>query len=916
MDSNLTNVPEENYEERIKHNVKGCPRTKNIHWYVGIFIASVLLYTIVIAVEGAYPFGKRCFLTDDAYVQYNTMLRTLIEYVHSGDKSAILWNRGMGTDMYLTALYYLMSPFNIIALLMGINNVELALIIIIVLKGSLVTVTGLYYFHNTTMLVSENRNSKIGMWISFCCALGWGFCGYIVAYGQNIIWLDAIILMPLIALAVEKVNRGASYIKYIILLTLVFILNFYYAFYVCMFIIVYYILLDRQNFRELLMNGLKMLGLSVITVMLSGIVLVPAILSIMKAGDTTLSNSDTLDMWGDLGHYIVSFFPFKEVTNGYLYNNNNYCGTIVLLMLFVFILSSSVSFKDKFKYGAVVIVFMLAANFLPFNYVFHGFVVPHGTGNRFAIILTFVMLIIAYRMLTDIESVKIYAVVGAGIAGIVVFVLSFTDGNRLQVFYCYVVFLFVMAVSLIVMVLLSRRSIKATTAIAIIIVMWGAEICCNTVVTMKDKAYEGDMIDNIHLSEWNAQYHMLNTEGESRKTALLNDNYVSNSDVNWYSSMINGYYVNAFEMMGMSHFDNVECVYDGATPLTAMMYNVRYVLTNSKNTNGGYHSIYSRDLYNVYEADVLAGWGFMTDKGIKTWNADGNVAENQSEFLECGFGDELDDLNIHYLMETIPWGDISYDVAYKSGMLQRYTAPKGEFINHGFTQTFNFGDFKQTGIGEYIYSGNNTQYHACIQIRYIADKDMDIYVYSADNRDQAVTTYIDGNESSAVMYTSSGQLSYGGQVKKGQTVKVSVIGGASVGETAEKKVQLYTWNSELFDKVKPYILDETLISDGYSGNTFSGHITAKKDGVLYLAFPYSDGYTIYVDGQKAEKLLLGKGNMGVELTEGYHDIKLEYRTPGLMSGAAVSLAGIGIFILLCVMTRRRNMSDSVMVKNS
>ena len=102
----------------------------------------------------------------------------------------------------------------------------------------------------------------------------------------------------------------------------------------------------------------------------------------------------------------MSFFPFKEVTNGYMYNNNNYCGTIVVLLLFVFVLSSSVSLKDKLKYAAVVLMFMLAANFLPLNYVFHGFVVPHGTGNRFAIILTFVMLMIAYRILTDIESVK------------------------------------------------------------------------------------------------------------------------------------------------------------------------------------------------------------------------------------------------------------------------------------------------------------------------------------------------------------------------------------------------------------------------------------------------------------------------------------------------------------------------------
>ena len=83
---------------------------------------------------------------------------------------------------------------------------------------------------------------------------------------------------------------------------------------------------------------------------------------------------------------------------------------------------------------------------------------------------------IAYRILTDIESVKTYAVAGAGIAGGVVFALSFTDENMLQVFYCYVGFLLVMAVSLIVMVLLSRKSIKKTTALAIIMVLWVAAI--------------------------------------------------------------------------------------------------------------------------------------------------------------------------------------------------------------------------------------------------------------------------------------------------------------------------------------------------------------------------------------------------------------------------------------------------------
>ena len=113
------------------------------------------------------------------------------------------------------------------------------------------------------------------------------------------------------------------------------------------------------------------------------------------------------------------------------------------------------------------------------------------------------------------------------------------------------------------------------------------------------------------------------------------------------------------------------------------------------------------------------------------------------------------------------------------------------------------------------------------------------------------------------------------------------------------------FNTDLFERVKPYITDETLISDGYEGNTFKGHITAKKDGVLYLAFPYSDGYTIYVDGKKAEKLLLGKGNMGVELTGGEHEIMLEYHTPGLALGTVVSGVGMALFVLICMYDIRR-----------
>ena len=75
--------------------------------------------------------------------------------------------------------------------------------------------------------------------------------------------------------------------------------------------------------------------------------------------------------------------------------------------------------------------------------------------------------------------------------------------------------------------------------------------------------------------------------------------------------------------------------------------------------------------------------------------------------------------------------------------------------------------------------------------------------------------------------------------------------------------------------------------------------------MLYLAFPYSDGYTIYVDGRKTEKLLLGKGNMGVELSSGEHEIKLVYHTPGFALGIIVSCAGLVFLVFICMHGRRK-----------
>ena len=73
----------------------------------------------------------------------------------------------------------------------------------------------------------------------------------------------------------------------------------------------------------------------------------------------------------------------------------------------------------------------------------------------------------------------------------------------------------------------------------------------------------------------------------------------------------------------------------------------------------------------------------------------------------------------------------------------------------------------------------------------------------------------------------------------------------------------YNDNDE-FEKAEEKILDSPLECTGFAERILSmGSVDVKNPGILYIAYPYDDGFKIYVDGEPAEKIRLGRGNMGV-----------------------------------------------------
>ncbi|MBA4493057.1 YfhO family protein [Paenactinomyces guangxiensis] len=90
---------------------------------------------------------------------------------------------------------------------------------------------------------------------------------------------------------------------------------------------------------------------------------------------------------------------------------------------------------------------------------------------------------------------------------------------------------------------------------------------------------------------------------------------------------------------------------------------------------------------------------------------------------------------------------------------------------------------------------------------------------------------------------------------------------------------------ELVKEKQKQSLQNVKVTSGH----VSGSIYAPKNGILFLSIPYSEGWRVKVDGVNTKSLEINSAFIGVPITKGTHKVVLEYRTPYLSLGLAISV---------------------------
>ena len=76
------------------------------------------------------------------------------------------------------------------------------------------------------------------------------------------------------------------------------------------------------------------------------------------------------------------------------------------------------------------------------------------------------------------------------------------------------------------------------------------------------------------------------------------------------------------------------------------------------------------------------------------------------------------------------------------------------------------------------------------------------------------------------------------------------------------------------------------------------------DKYLYIAVPYSEGWSATIDGKKAEIMRANEAFMVVRIPAGSHEVQMDYRTPYLVTGLGISAIDAAGFIVFEIMKKR------------
>ena len=823
-------TPEELRRKQIR---KGCTVLSFAIPAVTVFIAYV--------VNGVYPFGDHGVLIIDSLHQYLPFFTDFHDKLANSQSLTYSFGGGLGYNMWAVFAYYLASPLNLLITTVSSEHVMDFMAYLILLKIALTG--GIFGWY-----LSQREEDKDYFPVAFGCM--YALSAFMIGYYFNLMWLDSIMVLPLVMLGIEKIVAGEKGGLYALALCYGLYCNYYIGYMLCLFACLYFCVLwigaKRFRIRKFIGSGLKFTWYSLISGGMAALVLLPAYFNLAITESADSSFPEKIKFYTDGITQMTGHFALVEPIN--IYDNqsgvNIYCGVIVLILVLLYLLDQEIRLSERVAKLLLAGLLALSMNLNMLNYIWHGFHVQNGLPNRFAFLYIAMLLTMGFDAIRHVRKMKPWKILLAWLLPIVFVVYCMVTQTGDREWYVYIATMILLVLYGILLLwhyesgkrkVLTRCAL--TTVMTLEMVATGIYgICMNGTVGRSTYVDEQTAYRKL-MEEYDHTDDFYRSEIDSQR--MRNENmFMGANGVVMFSSTMPEATVNMCRSIGMEARTNKDG-YNGMTRLFNDVFGVRY-LVSRKESDTLYQMSqagYEEPLYLYRNEDALSV-GFMVSSNIKAWNIYSNqtAMEVQEQFAQLATGEAF-----------------------------HYTLREAYSLEEGPTYIIRLHPGEQT----YIEITENVK---------------------------SITIKTPQGEKTVNNYTKN-LFNLGMVTEEGEDSKANITLTFKDNQSGPVPVRVYTCTDEEYAAVYRKLAASQMTDVTEEGNHVSGMITTQQTGTLLLTIPYDDGWTVKVDGEETDTYRVGDALMGIDLEAGIYTIEMNFTPKGLWQGSMISMVCISLYLL-------------------
>ncbi len=844
------------------------------------------MWLIFIFME-TYPFGDSSVLVLDLNGQYVYFFEDLRDKVLNGGSFLYTWNRSLGGEFMGIYAYYLASPFSFLMALFTEDHITECLLLIMLLKVGFLGLSMAIYLHR--LETGKKTNVLI---FSTCYALS----GYMIAYGHNTMWVDCLILLPLLSIGIERLIKKGEFGLFVVTLSMSLLTSFYIGYMVCIYVALYFFywyfahdvkyennfyMEDNHFWKSLVRIGVY----SLIAIMISAIIVLPAYTSLQYGKSTFSTPTYKFQQNFDFLDFFTKFFPGSYDTVRPEGLPFIYCSTLAIMLLPLYFLSPKIRAREKILGGFLLLIFVFSFDCYAVDIVWHGFQRPNWLNYRYSFMFIFLVLVMAFKALDKASRLQFrYVVIDAFMLGILLMVIQKQDYKFIDDIKT-IWFSAACIVAYLVLLHAEARGYLGRASALLILVAVCVELFTSglfdtisldkDVVISSRVSYNSFMEKTRPLVEYVQEYDSSpfyrmekNFHRKTNDSMALHFHGISNSTSTLNASTVK--LLNQFGFASKSHWSK----YLGGTPVADSIFDLKYIISED---------VLDSDLYELMTTDEENGY----------------FVYHNPYALSIGYAVNGEIMDVEPGNLYTPYERMNQIVTAMLGSEETVKV----FTPISFTKEMTNMDEGYTS-GHTKYSAIESGKKAKLTFTIHAEANQEIYAYFPSNWPREVSLTIDGAASGTYFGNETNRIVSLGVYPEEQDVEIVLTVKEEPFYLRNSVDYFFTVDREAYKEAFTRLAEGNYEVTSFSDTEFNGNVSVPQNAdVFFTTIPYDEGWIVTVDGEEVETEKTLNSLLSFPITPGKHDVRLVYLPDCYVKGRMISIAGLICFGVAIVIRR-------------